>query len=189
MKLKVKNIEIYVENIVLVFIFVIILSEKIRSYFQNYLVCYLFILFHELAHITVAAICSIELKRINIRLCGINAVLNKRYKLSIWWILIYLAGPMSNILLAMCFRSVKFVFEINVALAMFNMICIPPLDGYNILKILLEMILPKRYVNIVLLIIKNVILILLILLGGIALIGFHNPSILLFTAFLATLGK
>ena len=49
-------------------------------------------------------------------------------------ILIYLAGPISNIILALVFYRIRFIFEINLSLAIINLFPIYPLDGYNVLE-------------------------------------------------------
>ena len=59
-------------------------------------------------------------------------------------ILVYLSGPLANIMLAIIFRNIRMVYEINMALALINLMPINPLDGYNILKLILVLRLNKQ---------------------------------------------
>jgi len=133
MKLRVNEKAIYIEEGVIIVLFVCLFSKIARAYLANYYLCFLFITFHELSHIAIAALFGSSIKRINIRLSGLSVNLEKNFQ-RIKALLVYFAGPISNIILAILFRNIKIVFEINICLALINLVPIKPLDGYNIFK-------------------------------------------------------
>lgn len=183
MKLKIRNIKCNIEQVFVIFIFVLILSPKARMYFNNYIVCYLFILFHECAHVLVASIFGDELKQLNIRLCGVNAVIDINKELHPKWLLVFVSGPLSNLILAMIFFKIDIVRDINLGLAIINILPIYPLDGFNIIKMLLSYVLPKYKVKILLNIIQNLFIIAIIVLGIVLFIIFKNPSAIMFAIY------
>lgn len=140
MKIKTSLFKIEIEILVITLIFISIFSLKVRQYLEMYYICYLFILFHELSHMCVGAILGEKIELLKITLSGVNVSFSKDILTSnislIKKMLIYLAGPISNMILAMMFRDIKLVYEINIFLAILNLIPIFPLDGYNILYIL-----------------------------------------------------
>ena len=138
MHFKLKGIKFNVEEVFIITVIVIVLSPIARSYLENYVVCFCFIAFHECAHILVASIFNIEVSQINIKLCGVNAILCEKQSLNPKWIIIYLAGPISNIFLAVVFKDIKLVRDVNIGLSFINLFPVYPLDGYNILKIMLS---------------------------------------------------
>ena len=70
--------------------------------------------------------------------------MSKTNNKSIKWLLIFLAGPISNIILAIIFKNVTMVYTINLALAIINLIPIYPLDGYNIFEIILKVLIKDK---------------------------------------------
>ncbi len=146
MKLKFNKITFNIEEIFLLITFIFLLSKKIRSILFSFYTCYLFILFHELSHIFVASLFGKKVNKLNFTLSGLNVnfyyniskVKNNKYYIK--EIIINLAGPISNIILCILFGYNKMIFEINMCLAIINMMPIYPLDGYNVLKNLLEIL-------------------------------------------------
>ena len=126
----------------------------------------------------VASIFGIKTTKLYIKINGLNISLDDTKKLGIKWLLIYLAGPLSNLILCVCYRKIEFIYYINHALLLINMLPIYPLDGFNILEILLKNVglkKIKRYLSII----QNVVILLLLVLGMIQIVHFHNPSIFL----------
>ncbi|MBR5227040.1 MAG: site-2 protease family protein [Clostridia bacterium] len=183
MLFKIKKVIFEIEELLLIIVITLILSPTIRKFLDGYITCYFFILFHELAHIFVANVLGQKVNCIKFRLCGINAVLGNNNKLNSKWLLIFLAGPISNLILACIFAKVKFVFEINLALAIVNLIPIKPLDGYNILNVILNWYASSRSAEKIEKYIRVIIIICLFLLGGITLFFYKNPSILILTIY------
>ena len=110
MNLKLRDKYICIEEVVIITLFLCFLSESARVFLSNYFICYLYITFHELAHIFIASIFGYEIRRLNIKLAGMNAVFKEEFS-GIKGIVIYLAGPISNIILAMVFRNIKIVYD------------------------------------------------------------------------------
>ena len=187
MRFKLWNVKIYVEYLIIFFVILVIAFNNLRSYFSNYVICFLFVAFHEFSHILVAALLGVECTNINIRLCGMNAVFKPRSRLSLKWLYILIAGPLSNILLAIAFNRVEFIRDINFALALVNLLPIYPLDGYGIFKMVLEFLVPRPFAEKVLSATKIFLLTALFLLGGFLIISIKNPAVLIFAIYIVTL--
>ena len=185
MKLKLRDKYICIEEVVIITLFLCFLSNNAREFLANYSICYLYISFHELAHILIASLCGYELRRINIRLAGLNAVFRERF-FALKGITIYLAGPISNIILAILFRKIKIVYEINMALALINILPIGPLDGYNILNLILKIFVNKEKVKNIMNSIKKIVEIALIILAVFMWYKYHNFSLFLLLVYIKT---
>lgn len=135
-KFKKSNILFEIEESIIIIIFSSILSSVIRNYFENYFMCFLFVIFHELSHIAIANFFYLKPEKIKIKLSGMNAQYSRLDISKFKKIIIFISGPIANLLLAILFNNIKFVFEINIALCFVNLIPIFPLDGFNIIKIL-----------------------------------------------------
>lgn len=189
MNVKIGKIKLHIDITLLLIIFLVVIFEKIRTYFANYFICFLFVAFHEFAHIFIAAIFGVECIAVNIRLCGMNAVFKPKNRLSVKWLYILIAGPISNIILAFMFNKVDLVRNVNLALALVNLLPLAPLDGYEIFKILLAFFLPKGKIGNVLKTLKKVILTFMVLLGVYLIICIKNPSVLIFVIYVVTLQR
>ena len=144
MKIKVKEFNIYLDETILIVGFLCLFFKAVREYFHNYFICYLFIIFHELSHMLVASIFGTKTTRLSIRISGLNISLDSYNRQGLKWLIIFFAGPLSNIILAYIFKNIPMVYTINLALAIINLIPIYPLDGYNIFEILLKMLIKKQ---------------------------------------------
>lgn len=180
MKLKIKEFNIYLDETILIVGFLCLFFEVIRDYFENYFICFLFIIFHELSHMLVASIFGIKTKRLCIRISGLNINLDCRKRQGLKWLSIYFAGPLSNAVLALLFNNIPMVYTINLALAIINLIPIYPLDGYNILEIILnKFTIKQKTIKIVQKITEIMVIILLIIVGIYQFVIFKNLSIIL----------
>lgn len=185
MKIKLRDKYICIEEIVIITLFLCIISEKARTFLNNYFTCYLFIVFHEMAHILVASLLGNELQKVNVKLAGLNAVFKNMFT-GIKGIVIYLAGPIANILLAILFKNVKIIFEINLALAIINIFPIKPLDGYNLLKLVLELNINKETAKKILNITKNIVEILMLFLATFMCYKYANFSLFFLLVYIKT---
>jgi len=136
---RIREIILEIEYILLITLCISGISDKVVSFLDKYYSCMLFVIFHELSHILIGSLLNKKLSRVFIGISGMTAFFkydfNKRDRLYyIKETIIYLAGPLSNILIAYFFKDVKFVFEINIFLAILNLLPVFPLDGYNVLK-------------------------------------------------------
>ncbi len=192
MKLKFSKVNIEFEIVFLIVFLVFIFSNTIRKILFSFYMCYLFIIFHELAHLTIALLFGKEIENFKFSLSGVCIELkkkrfdlkgNKRLKIeNIEEIILYLAGPISNIILAYIFNNNKMICEINIAFAIINLLPIFPLDGYNILDNLLELFsmrLKKR--EVILEILSNILIFILFFVGIVQLLFLFNPSIIMFS--------
>lgn len=141
MKLKIKEIIFKIEWTLIIVVITSIISEKFRNYMEMYYICFLFIIFHEMAHIVVGVILGNKIRNIKISVCGLSVGFSKYIKNEygsifincLTEVIIHIAGPLANYILATAFKEVKFVYEINMVLCIINLLPIYPLDGYNII--------------------------------------------------------
>ena len=187
MKVRIKKINIYIDEFGLLICFLCIISSQIREYFENYFMCYLFIIFHELSHLFVASIYGIKTTQLSIRVSGLCISLNNNCK-GLKGLGIYLAGPLSNMILAIIFKNIDMVYSINLALALINLMPVEPLDGYNILGIILKLFRIKNQ-EFSQKIIHNIVLFLLLILGVYQAIILKNISIILMVFYIFIQGQ
>ena len=178
MKLKIKEFNIYIDETILILIFLSIMFRGIRQYFENYFICFLFITFHEFSHMFIASIFGIKTTKLSICISGLSINLNDKNRKGLKWLFIFLAGPISNIILASTFNNIPMVYTINLALAIINLLPIYPLDGYNIFGIMLHLLKIKN-VSKLQYITQNIVFCLLGIIGGYQLIILKNLSIIL----------
>lgn len=137
--IKIKEIIIEIEYILVITLLTTTVSQTAMSYLDKYYVCLLFVIFHELAHVLLGTILGKKLKKVFIGISGMTAFFKYEYiiktrKNYIIDLLVFLAGPVANIVIATIFCNNKFIYEINMFLAILNFLPIFPLDGYNIIK-------------------------------------------------------
>lgn len=193
MKIKTPFFYIKIDILFIIAMFVFFLSLKLRVFFSSFLVCYMFIIFHESCHMFVGTVLGKSIDTFNISLFGVSVSFNKtRYEINkkknineyIREIIIYIAGPLSNFILAIIFNNIKFVFDINIFLGILNLIPIYPLDGYNILKNLLLINFKENKAEKIINFINYMFFVVLVILGIICLILIYNPSLILFLIYL-----
>lgn len=168
------DILIEIENLFIIILISFFFSDKIKVFLTSYYVCYMFILFHEFSHIIFAMIFGKKVEKIKLSIAGVCVTFNNsNNELEIVKnLIIYIAGPLANICLAIMFYNIDFVFEINVFLAILNLMPIYPLDGYNILSLFLDNISIKRF--------EIIFLSLLFLISIFILLKSFNPSLFIF---------
>ena len=183
MKIKTPYFIIEFEIVFLIVFFSFLFSNEIRKILFSFYICYLFIVFHELSHMFIAAIFGKEIKNFKFSLSGVNISFNNIKRLEKYKeILIYLAGPLSNLLLALIFSYNKMIFEVNLCLCLINLLPIYPLDGYNILFNLFRNTKLNKYK--ILNYTTIIILIILFFLGIIQFIYTKNISIFIFIIYI-----
>lgn len=176
MKFKKNEFILEIENLLIIVLISFFISDKIKLFLMSYFVCYLFIVFHELAHIIFAVIYGRKIKKIKLSLAGVCVTFNNVEIKILRKIIIYIAGPVSNICLAMIFKNIDFVYEINCFLALLNLMPIYPLDGYNILSCLLDLFGKSCYIKLI----ERVFILLLLSLSIIVFLLYYNVSLLIF---------
>ncbi len=141
-KIKIKEIIVEIEYLLIIAFLVSSISKEAMNYLDKYYVCLLFAMYHELSHILVATLLNRKLRKVFISISGMTAYFKYEYGLKsrlyyIRDVLIFIAGPLSNLIIAYLFKDIKFIFEINIFLAILNLLPVYPLDGYNIIRAIL----------------------------------------------------
>ncbi|MEG1059307.1 MAG: M50 family metallopeptidase [Clostridia bacterium] len=155
MHIKTPYFPIEIEWLLLIVLILAIFCSPLQKIMGDFFICYLFIVFHECGHMFVASFFSRQVELFKVSLAGVSIVFEepkyvtekKKIKLKTKYvqnICVFLAGPLSNVFLAIIFYGNNTIFEINLFLCMLNLIPIFPLDGYNILKYLFLLIRLKR---------------------------------------------
>lgn len=172
MVIKKCNILIEIENLFVIILISFFFSDKIKVFLTSYFMCYMFILFHELSHIIFAMFFNKKIKKIKLSIAGVCVTFDNNELEIVKNLVVYIAGPLSNICLAIMFYNIDFVFEINIFLAILNLMPIYPLDGYNILNLFVS---KKSIKNV-----EKAFLSLLFLFSIFVLIKTFNPSLFIF---------
>ncbi len=147
----------------------------IGNFYSKLLFSFIWAIFHEIAHIIMARFFNIKLKDININLTGLSTYGYEVEELNYTErMIIYLIGPLFNIVMALILMGLYSLFEvpfirmgidINLTLALFNMLPAYPLDGARIYEILLsKKFLYKKS--------KDILINLSFVIGGILFLGF-----------------
>lgn len=193
MKIKTPLFNIKIDILFIIAMFIFYLSSNLRVFFSSYFVCYIFIIFHEACHMFVGTILGKSIDIFNISIFGVSVSFSRtRYEINnknnineyIREIIIYIAGPLSNFILAIIFNDIKFIFDINIFLGILNLIPIYPLDGYNILRNLLLINFEEYKVEKLINLINYIFFTLFFLIGIFNLIIIYNPSLILFLIYL-----
>lgn len=192
MKIKTPLFNIKIDILFIVVMFVFFLSPKLIKFFSSFFICYLFIIFHEASHMLIATILGKDIDTFYISLFGVSVCFKKnKYEIKkkvkkdyLKESLIYIAGPLSNFLLATIFKNIRMIFDINVFLGILNLIPIYPLDGYNILKNILLIKIKKDRVERIINLFNFLFLIALLIIGIICLVLLDNPSLIIFLIYL-----
>ena len=87
---------------------------------------------------------------------------------------------MSNFVLALIFKKIDFVFEINLFLGVLNLLPIYPLDGYNIIIVLLDFLGKSSYINFI----EGIFILILLFISIFVFIIYFNPSLLIFICYI-----
>lgn len=179
MTISIGSLKIKIDIILCLLLVAIILNKKIEAYFSNYITCLLFTVFHELSHIFVASIFGKKITAINFTVCGLNANIEGINKIQTSWLLIYLAGPLSNLILAIITRKIYLSFVINMVLCVMNLLPIYPLDGFKILNLFLKWYFPNSLRIKITKVISLSMISILMILGVMILLYAKNPCVIL----------
>ena len=120
-------------------IFAIIAILMFTKQIEIYVWLMLFALMHELAHMCAGIILKLKPKTLEIQPFGIGIVFESFDNTEKKKIIIAIAGPVINILMAILLSKIKIqnqeiAVNANIILALFNLMPIYPLDGGRILK-------------------------------------------------------
>lgn len=123
----------------------------------KFIICFFFIILHELTHLIVVKVMSIKSEGIKFHCLGATLEVKEYSNLTIKeQIIICLAGPIFNIVVCVIFSIMWIAFrenvfiaivQINLSLAIFNLTPICPLDGFNLLMTVLSLKYPYKNAN------------------------------------------
>ncbi|MDD2376614.1 MAG: hypothetical protein PHD15_01100 [Clostridia bacterium] len=102
-------------------------------------------------------------------------------------ILIYISGPISNLILAYIFSDNTMISEINIFLAILNFLPLFPLDGYNILFNVLKLFCTQKYINKIINNIEYIFIILVLFVSIYQIKEYYNFSLIIFCIYLLVL--
>ena len=147
---------------------------------MKFIICFFFIALHEISHLVVVKLMNIETKELRLHCLGATLEIRDYNTLSLKeQIIICLAGPVFNALMSLMFFTMfKFfgndfflmIVEVNLALAIFNIMPMYPLDGFKLLLSFLSLRLSYVKANKVSSVISYIVNIVLIILSIIFLV-------------------
>ena len=121
----------------------------------------------------IATLYGKKILKLRLSIAGVCVRFNNFSLGNIKKIVIYMAGPLANICLAILFNNIDFVFDINIFLAILNLLPVYPLDGYNILKCVLNLFNKQIFLKYV----EYIFLSLLFILSIFTFFFSYNPSL------------
>lgn len=180
------KIEIDLKVILLMLIFLF------TSQIEIYGIFIFFIFLHELAHVLVGLLLGFRVSSISMNIFGFSAQLyTYKSRKPYIRIITYLAGPIFNLICAVAFYFSKieseFVLNViytNLALCIFNLFPILPLDGGKILKEVLKSFLGNKNASVIMNTITKFFLIIISAIYSIAILKIKNFAILFLLIYL-----
>lgn len=178
MKIKI-NIQIFAIALVL------ILTKQIEVYAW----LMLFALIHELAHMCAGLSLKLKPKALEVQAFGISIVFESFENLEKNKIIIAIAGPFINILIAILFsfihiKASSIIVNTNVLLAILNLVPIYPLDGGRILHAIICLKNGKKIADEVVYKTSNALVIVMTALSSILILVYKNIGLFLIIAYL-----
>ena len=181
---------------IFIFLIVFYFTKQITFYAFTMIFCIL----HELGHLVAGVILKFDINKIELMPWGVSIEFNPKMSdynrkilkaniLEIKKIIIALAGPFVNLILIIIFSNMEIVFKeiilySNVAILLFNILPIYPLDGGRILKGVLKLlkgnIKATRYTNTI----SNIVIIAITLFCGFYIYTFKNIAIVIILTYL-----
>ena len=170
-------------------IFAIIIILILTKQIEIYAWLMLFALIHEIAHMITGIVLKLRPRMLKIEPFGIGIIFEGFKNTEKNKILIALAGPMTNVLIAVLFSFIKtraqtLIINSNILLAIFKLIPIYPLDGGRILKAIIAINSKTGKEDDISNKISNILMIVLTAISSILILIYKNIGLLLIIAYL-----
>ncbi len=173
---------------IIVFIILFFLLNNI----DTYLIFLLFVFIHELAHLFCGILIGGKPRKLYLNPLGVSLEFYSYGKSNpLYKICFFIAGPLINLIIAVIFYFIQYdeyyktkIIYTNLALCIFNLIPIIPLDGGKILKEILRKFIGIDKANKFVMIISKTFLVIISFVYGIAIIEIKNIYLLLLIIYL-----
>lgn len=152
-----------------------------------FIMCYMFIVMHELSHAIVALLLKVDIKEFEFTPFGVCAKYENNIS-DLKELIISVSGPLFSIFFAYSYGN-KIYFIINILITIFNLLPIYPLDGGRILRVILNLIFGHKKGKIISTYFTNILLILFLVVSIFIAVCYKNFFFLAMCFYMLKLSK